>query len=1206
LCEQVLEIGFEAIAALGKVPPEYKAECPFPGLSSFGEKRYHKFFFGRDELIKNLQKELGKDNFLAVIGTSGSGKSSVVLAGLIPLLKEEEPDLRWAYLTPTREPIAQLDKRLEILSKSSDRPTLLVVDQFEEVFTLCEDPDIRQEFIQKLLKLAQRHKVVMTMRADFLGECTFYPDLRKRIETRQKLVGPMEASELVIAMKMQADSAGLRFEAGLSNAILNEVKGEPGAMPLLQYALQELWKRRHGRWLCDEEYQAIGRVHQAIAKTANDFYHNLPESEQPQVQNIFLRLTRLDDNAGSGENRRDTRRRVELEDLVTSETDLDMTKKLVQQLAGEGARLVVTSRNETTNRLEVEVAHEALIRHWPLLQDWLDQNRNDLQLRESIARAAQDWQKHQEQLDRDVYLIHHGGRLEDAQTLLNHPQSVRLNPLEAEYVRACVELRDRLRKLEQQRRQRQLFAATGAAFICGGFAIFAGYQWRKAEIQQIESFVQSAEYRLASYQGLDARIASTQAQKLLQRSFWQKVWPEADLDKKVTDKLYQSAYAGLEINRLKSEQGKIMALAVNPEGLVATGGADGFASIWDPSGKLLYKLQASEKGNDLGAQRVNGVAFNPQGTLLATAADDGIARIWNTEGKQLATLKGHEGPVIRVVFSPDGKLLATGGTDGTARLWDTEGKEVAKLEGHEERVNSVVFSPDGKLLATGGWEKTIYLWDTVTGNRVTSLEGHEGLAEIGFSPDGRLASGGDDGIITIWDTSRKPLPELTLRQEKVTSLGFSPDGLLAVGGSEGTVRLWDSAGNPISESKEAHQGSVYSITFRGDGLWATGGSDGAARLWDSSGKGLAKFPGHQGGVQNMVFSPDNRFFITTGYESSARIWDISALNSGTIQADQGRVLSVAFSDEGNLLATAGEGGMVRIWDNSGYLSKQFQGDKEWVFSVAFSLNGLLATGGQEGIVRIWDIEGNRLQEFNGDKEVVYSVAFSPNGRLATGGEEGIVRIWDTEGNLLQELNGDKECVNTVAFSPNGLLATGGEEGIVRIWDTEGNLLQELTEHQGGVNSVAFNPEGNLLATAEDYGIVRIWDTEGNLLEKLTEHEGWVRSVAFSPEGNLLATAGEDSILRIWDTEGNLLQELKGHQGGVISVAFNPKESLLVSGGLDGIVRVGPIEDRKKLLSLNCKWLQTYLNNQNKALGLTPRDRQVCKGINPPDNPPTNP
>ncbi|HLP00131.1 MAG TPA: CHAT domain-containing protein, partial [Fimbriimonas sp.] len=234
ICDQVLEISFEALAALGKEPPEYNAECPFPGLSSFGDPKYHKFFFGREQLVQELYDEVRKENFLAVIGASGSGKSSVVLAGLIPRLAAEQPDFSWVYITPTKEPLARLEAALSGVESDG----LLVVDQFEEVFTLCEDPQLRQSFIEKLFELAETKKVIVTMRADFLGECTLEPALRKAIETRQKLVGPMEASELTSAMKMQADSAGLRFEAGLSHAILNDVQGEPGVMPLLQYALQ--------------------------------------------------------------------------------------------------------------------------------------------------------------------------------------------------------------------------------------------------------------------------------------------------------------------------------------------------------------------------------------------------------------------------------------------------------------------------------------------------------------------------------------------------------------------------------------------------------------------------------------------------------------------------------------------------------------------------------------------------------------------------------------------------------------------------------------------------------------------------------------------------------------------------------------------------------------------------------------------------------
>lgn len=405
LCEQMLEISFDALAALGKEPPEYKAECPFPGLASFAGVEYHKFFFGRHELIKALQKELVKDNFLAVLGPSGSGKSSAVLAGLIPQLQQQEPALKLAYLTPGNEPLDRLEATLSSVSGES---AIFVVDQFEELFTLCTDEDKRNGFIDRLLDLAQQQKVIVTLRTDFLGECTRYRKLSKRIEERQKLIGPMESAELGKAMKMQAGQVLLEFETGLSNAILAEVEGEPGAMPLLQYALQELWSRRRGRWLCYDEYNAIGGVQQAIATTASQFYNDLLPNEQQQIRHIFEQLTRVDedfDPSNQDDRPKDTRRRVELNQLTTATRDLNQTRNLVAKLAN--ARLVITRDNE------VEVAHEALILHWPLLQRWLTESRPRLKLQQQLRPTIKRWQESQD----DGELLR-GGLLQTVATYL--------------------------------------------------------------------------------------------------------------------------------------------------------------------------------------------------------------------------------------------------------------------------------------------------------------------------------------------------------------------------------------------------------------------------------------------------------------------------------------------------------------------------------------------------------------------------------------------------------------------------------------------------------------------------------------------------------------------------------------------------------------------------------------------------------------------
>ncbi|MEG4628967.1 CHAT domain-containing protein [Microcoleus sp. AR_TQ3_B6] len=1155
LCDQVLEISFDALSALGKEPPAYKAECPFPGLSSFAEEQYHKFFFGRDELIRDLQKELAKDNFLAVIGTSGSGKSSVVLAGLIPKLKEQEPSLQSVRITPSNEPL----KQLEILLNVSQQHSILVVDQFEELFTLCEDKANRQEFIDKLFHLAECQKVVITMRADFLGECTFYPPLRKRIETRQKLVGPMEPAELITAMKMQADRGGLRFEAGLSHSILNDVQGEPGAMPLLQYALQELWKRRRGRWLCGEEYQAIGKVQQAIAKTADDFYNSLPAQKQEQIQNIFLRLTRLDKNAIQGEKRRDTRQRVELEDLVPSGSNLAETKKLVQQLAGEGVRLVVTSRNETTGKEEVEVAHEALIRYWPTLQEWLSQNRNDLQLRENINQAAEDWHQHREQPDKNSYLIHQGGRLEDAQVLLKHPKFVHLNQEEAEYVLACLELRDRIRRQEKQRRYRLLFAAVSSAFVFAGFAIFAGYQWRQAEFERIQALSTSSEAKL-EVDPLEALIGSLQAVKEVKQ-----LWlPQTTLTNKVMGRLHKVTSEIREINRLEGYEGSVTDVSFSPDGkMLASAGVDGTVRLSDLHGKELIKFGVMSE------ERVRNIYFSPDGRLLATGGEDGTTKLWDLKGKLIREFPKQKEGVFNITFSPNGKTIATGSGDGMVRLWSWEGKLLKEFSTHNTSKNKKVwgisFSPDGKTIATGSGDRTAKLWD-LNGKLLSEFKGHK---------------------------------------DTVFSVSFSPNGQkLATASMDSTVKLWDLNGKELREFS-GHKDWVFSVTFSPDGQnLATGSKDGVVRLWDLNGKILKEFKGHNDSVRSVIFSPNGKLLASAGYDNTVRLWDLQYRPPLTeFKGHKGEVWSVSFSPDGESLATAGADGTVRLWDYlSGEQLEEFKGHKGTIWKVIFSANGkLLATSGQDGTARLWNLFGKQRKEFKGHKGGVLSLSFSPDGKfLATSGNDGTARLWDLSGKQLRELKGHKGAVLSVSFSPDGkLLATAGADRIVRLWNLSGQKVREFRAHSDWINSVIWSNDGQKLATASSDRTIRLWDLSGNQLNELKGHIGAVLKLRWSNDGKLLASAGADSTARLWDVAGQEVAVFKSHQGEVKSVGFSLDGKLLATSGEDGTVKLWPVEGLDELMVRGCTWVRDYLNNPDSEL--MPEERHVCDGIGTASN-----
>ena len=444
VCGEALDLRFVALA-LGEEPPAYDARCPFQGLPAFGYEQ-RAFFFGREQLIARLRERLGEHNFLAVQGPSGSGKSSLVMAGLIPALEQQHPGLRWSVIKPGDDiPLASIgNRKTEIENPSS----LLVVDQFEELFTLTTDAKQRQAFIDRLLATAQAQLVVLTMRADFWGECAFYPALKAEMQAHQELIPPMSLAELRSAMEQQAQSVGLRFEADLANTLLDDVAGEPGAMPLLQHALLELWKRRHGRWLRAEEYRELGRVQGAIARTADGVYASLPPDDQARVRDIMLRLVRLDE----AERRRDTRRRVTMDELVTTEGGREATVRLVARLADE--KLLVTGADPTSGAQTVDLAHEALISQWGRLRSWIDEDRTALRLHQALGQDAQEWNG----LGRDTGALYRGARLAQAEEWAA-AFPARLNQLEREFLAASISDRDHEAQETERRRQLELTLA---------------------------------------------------------------------------------------------------------------------------------------------------------------------------------------------------------------------------------------------------------------------------------------------------------------------------------------------------------------------------------------------------------------------------------------------------------------------------------------------------------------------------------------------------------------------------------------------------------------------------------------------------------------------------------------------------------------------------------------------------------------------------
>lgn len=1136
ISSEVLELSFRHIAR-GRSVPAYDGRCPFPGLNAF-QPADSAFFFGREELVVRMSERILAHRFLAVLGPSGSGKSSVLLAGVLPELKRRQPGLQVIVMTPGKEPLLRLQHLLApgdraadsdpVAQPSAETLPLLLINQFEEVFTLCADPQQRRDFFARLLAARTSHAIVLSMRADFWGECSAYPELTETMLQHQELVGPMGSAELRRAIEGQLGAVGLRLEDGLCATMLSAIEDEPGSMPLLQHTLLELWKRRRGYWLRAQEYRNLGGVQLAIAETAEVIYQQSAGSpeEQKRMRDIFIRLTHLDEAPSSGRKPRDSRRSVAFSELVPVGTELELTRRMIAKLAD--ARLLVTRADAMDGVQVVEVAHEAVIRHWPRLRSWLDEDRLAIGFREGVRQAAREWLATQRP---EHLLLHRGERLRlvrELGTSAQHP----FNRLEQDYIDACFSAQqaERLQKEAQLLRERQHAEELALALAR---ALTAA---RTAQSRQLAMHSAAASER----EPMLALLLAQEAARLL---------PTAEALSQI-----QAVLAGpLEKAILDGHRDAVLACAFCPQGeLLLTASVDRTARIWDASGSCRAVLSGHQDA-------ILEAVWSPDGQRILTISSDKTARLWSRSGEPLALLVGHQGPLLFGAWSPDGDQLLTCSNDHTACLWSSEGELVQRLHGHQDAVTSCRFHPDGGQLLTTSKDRTAHLWSR-QGARLQVLHGHKAAISGGcFSPDGRLVlTASWDGTARLWDDSGAVVAILDGHTDRVNDACFSPDGsaILTVS-RDHTARLWDPSGKTRAVLA-GHEKSVHGGCFSADGARVlTISGDHVARLWDRAGTALEILRGHEKGVQRGCFSADDRRIATASWDGTARLWPGEGSCSGILRGHQGPLTQCSVSPDGGLLLTAADDRTVRLWDLESRRQRVLSGHTDLVTGAVFAADGShVLTVSRDCTARLWSRDDGSLQALLAHADWVMAGAFSPNGAvIATAAIDGSVRLWSRDGSLRSLLCPGGASLTSCTFSPTSeLLITTATDGTAILWGLDGSRRAILHAHRDSIASGVFSSDGERLLTASRDGSACISSVRGHELARLSGHTGALLGGCFNKDGSRVLTFSRDQTARLWSREGRLLAVLRGHRDWVLGGGIGEGDNLLTVSR-DGTARI---------------------------------------------------
>ncbi|MFI6099495.1 hypothetical protein ACIA8G_28395 [Lentzea sp. NPDC051213] len=1068
-------------------PADPEREPPYLGLGAFQAEDAERFF-GREKLVGQLLEKASDRPFVGVFGASGSGKSSLLRAGLVAAQPAD-------VFSPGAHPMA---------AWSEVTAELVVIDQFEEVFTLCRDEDERVAFIDAITSVVGK-KVVIGVRSDFYGHCGRYPALVDALHDAQVLVGAMSPQELRRAITEPALRAGYTVEG----ALVSVLEAEHAPLPLVSHALLETWRRRRGTRLTVAGYEETGGVRHALAQSAEAAYLALDSGQQAIARKIFLRLTAL------GEGTEDTKRRVSRDSLDNDDDTLFVLDHLAR------ARLI------TLDDTGVDLTHEAVIRSWPRLSGWLTANRDGLRVHHQLTEASATW----ESLNRDSGALYRGVRLALAREWATGDDDS-MSTRERRFLNASVEAEEAEQEgvRRRTRRLRQLVAMLTVLLVLAvtavGYAISAE---REATNQRNLAIAHKAVSDAKALQSQDSTLALQLG--LAARDL---------VDDGETRDNVLSAQSAPYFTRVAAHDKDVSAIAVAGQ-MAATVSWDGKAKLWDISDTT----NTRELGSVTTTSELNALDLSKDGRRLAFSADNSVPLYDVSDPRSPRRAGVLPGGTGSVEFNSDGTRVVTALSDGTARLWDISDldhpREIAQLRADVLHVKRATISPDGKLVAVGAG-RVVTLWD-VTGTPVKrgTLTGHTDLIEsIAFSPDStRIGTGGWDHVTRLWDVRDPAAPVSLAVLTDITAIvwgvAFSPDGTMFAATGNLTTQLWNVT-EPRPRKLATIPGGVYAAEFTPDsGTLVISEGAKAMRLQRLRDLPLA---GHENNVSMVTFRRDGEVLASSSWDGTVWLWQLTPERTreplARIISDTGAILRwVEFSPDGTLLVTGSDDAAVRLYDvrdvRKPVLLRQFETGDGNVASVAFSPDGRTLAVGANRVASLWNVTNPaqpvRLSRMDGFPNTVWSVAFTPDGRGLTASTGLRSRMFDI---------GDLTAPRELPFHlpdggvPRGAISADGRYLAVVVGDTEIVLLDgtgqreigRLTGFERNAYTVAFH--GDRMATSHADHLVRYWDISDaahpKLITTFTGHAVDVGTVALSPDGSYLASGSNDTTIRLWDVD----------------------------------------------------------------------------------------